>query len=470
MNILLDSQNPTDAIIKITLNEADYQLDFEKKVKEYAKKAVLKGFRPGKVPPQLIKKMYGKALLLEGVQTTLSKSLFDFIKEQELNLVGEPLPHKDSPELNFDNQKEFEFWYQIGIVPAFEVDSNHFSIINYKIAVTEEQIQERLENILKSQGKYDRVDSSEVGDSIFGILHDSKHEEQPSAEEVIETDEASEDTHTHEHHEHFHTEILLPLNQVSEEVLPLFLGLIAGTNVKVPIQKLFTKGAKGISLATGISVEEAEKLDGEFEFIVDYIERGSPAELNEDLYKKVFPTKEITTEEEFIAQVKVLLSRENGEDAQYLMQKQLKEQVIKNTNIEIPHDFLKEWLTQINEGKFTREDIEREYTFFEENMRWDLIKGNLQKEFELNVTQEDIFAKARQVITMQFGGYMPNIAGELGEKFDGIVNNYLQFENGKNYRMISNMVWDEKILTNLQTKAQITETELPEEDFIKLFE
>ncbi len=463
MNIDLDQQSPTNALIKIKLNEADYQPEVEKKIKAYSKQIQLKGFRPGKVPPAIVKRMYGKSILLEEINQILSKSLYEYLREKELKVVGEPLPVMDDlPQVDFG--QEFEFSYRIGIVPEFNYDLEQLEVTNYQITQDESQVQEIIENIRRQYGDTSEVETSEAGDFVKGDLKKveaTSSETSATAEETPETEEPQEPS--------FHHNILLPLNQLNEEVVDQFIGFKAGDTIPIDnIQNLFKTGAKGISLATGISQEEAEALEGDFEFTIESISHTELAELNEEFFQKVFPDDEIATEEQFLEKVNNTIAENYKREAESYVYQQIQKQILEKTEITLPDEFLKDWLVQANEGKFEREEIEEEYDEFAKGLRWDLIKEKIVKEAEIKVEQAEVEQKARQMILSQFGGYLPQ-SPEMQQYMDTMVQNYLQSEDGKNAQQLINQVLQDKVMDHLRNQVDATEAEISREEFEKLF-
>lgn len=458
MNIELEQISPTDALIKITLNEADYQPEVEKKIKQYSKQIQLKGFRPGKVPPAIIKRMYGKSVLVEEINHILSQNIVDFIKSNDLNVVGDPLPEESIlAEIDWDQQKDFNFIYKIGVVPEFQLDIQNVMVTSYEVHQDTEQIEEIIGNIRKQFGNTVHPDTSEAGDFLYGDLKQllaNTSENVPSEAPQIEEAEKIP----------FQQAILLPLNQVSDSVVDRFIGIQKDDVVQVEIQELFKSGPKGINLATGISLEEAEDLQGLFEFKLDNITRTEPAEMNEELFQKVFREEEITDEAAFREKVKTALGANFQRDIDYLLDRQIREEIIKQTEIQLPNEFLKDWLASINEGKFTREQIENEYDDFVDGLKWDLITSKLTKEYEVEATYQEVQEEARNLIMSQFGGYLPQDS-EIVQRLQGIVNNYLTMENGKNYHRIHKDVMEDKLFNILRDKVEKTILQVSAEEF-----
>ena len=210
MEIILDKQSAIEGLIKITLKEADYQPKVEEKVKEYSRKAQIKGFRPGKVPPGLIKKMYGKSILIEEINDLLSKSVIDYIKQNDIKIIGDPLPVMDKTlKIDWDNQKDFEFEYMIGLVDTFTIDYS-LNIDSVKVEIDEITLKETLAKLKKEYGNYTEPEECREGDDVFGVLAPAGSSE--------------------------NKEVWLLHNQLKDEAKTKLLGLKKDATVIIPIQ------------------------------------------------------------------------------------------------------------------------------------------------------------------------------------------------------------------------------------------
>jgi len=243
LDITLDKKGNLEAAIKITLKEADYQPKVEEKVKKYSKKANIKGFRQGKVPTSIIKKMYGKSIIAEEINHLVSHSLTDYIKDNNLKIIGEPLPDLEKVKnIDWDNQKEFEFEYSIGMVDDFAFDlSKKHKVKFFQISADTASVNETIENLKKQHGKMTNPEISEEGDSLFGALS------QPVTD--------------------FIKDCLIDTTLVNKKVMKIFEDLKKGDVIKFDIKSIFTDDNTLASTLT-IDIEEAKKLKGEFQFII----------------------------------------------------------------------------------------------------------------------------------------------------------------------------------------------------------
>lgn len=440
MDISLDKKSSTEASIKVKLNETDYQLGVAEKVKDYAKKANIKGFRPGKVPVSLIKKMYGKSIVVEEVNNILSKSLSDYIKENKIQLIGEPLPDQEkSKNIDWDNQKDFEFDYEIGMVNDFSYDvSSKVKVKKYKIELDKKGINETLDNVKKQFGNVTNPDTSTEGDDFFGTFNE------------VEGDLTNES--------------LLKWDSINKKEQKKFIGVKPGDVIEFDVQKLVNDHHDLMSLLD-IGHDKAHDIQGQFTLTVKNINRTEHAELNQELFDKVFGKDAVKTEEEFIGKVKETVEQNYEREADLLLGRDLRDALIEKTKIEIPEKFLKRWLMVTNEGKITEEDIEKEFDEYLRSLKWDLIRNKVSEDNEIKVENEEVKDRAKTMILSQLGG--AGAAEQLKDHMDSFADNYLQGENGQNYMKVYNEVREEKIMELIKSKVTLDEKKVNLDEFKK---
>ncbi len=443
MDITLDKKSSTEALIKITLKENDYQPKVEEKVKEYARTASIKGFRPGKVPTGLIKKMYGKSILVEEINRLLSESVNNYIKENKLNLLGDPLPDlKKAESVDWDNQKEFEFDYSIGMVDDFKYDiSDKVKVTQYKIELDKKTLDETLDNIKEQFGKQSNTEKPVSGDDFMGTL---------SSKDGELTNEG-----------------IIKFNYLSKSGEKKMLSSKPGDVVTLDIKKDF-KDAHAVSHALNIGEDKAKELSGDFEFKLDKINHVEPAEMNQELFDGVFGKDVVKDEKEFIEKVKSTVEENYNRETGYFLDREIRDLLVKDTKIEIPGDFLKEWLLRSNEGKVTQEDVDREFDDYVDSMKWDLIKNKITDDNEINVEHEEVVNQAKAMILQQLGG--AGAAEQLMEHMDAFADNYLKAENGQNYMRLYGELRDNRILDLVKSKITIKEKKVSLDEFKKIVE
>jgi trigger factor len=440
VEITLEKKERSTANLKVNLTEADYLPKVAEKVKEYSKKVSLKGFRPGKVPTSLIERMYGKSIKIEEINHLLSHSINDYIKNNKLSILGDPLPDADSSKgIDWDNQKEFEFTYNLGLVPDFKLDlSDKVKVTKFTIEVDKKVVSETVENLRNQYGKMTNPEESVEGDFVYGELKELKGD--------------------------FSTQTLIPTNKLTKGELKKFVGLKKGDKVEFDIKKAFEDVA-AIAHATGLSKEEAEKKEGKFELTVTNISRSEPAPLDQEFFDKIFGKDTVKTEQEFSDKLKSTIEENYTRESENKLSKDIQEKFVSSTTIDLPDDFLKKWLLISNEGKISQEQIDSEYEHYLKELKWNLIKNKIGEDNDVKVENDEVKKKTTEMILQQFGN-MP-LNDELSSSLDKIADNYLQQEKGRNYMRMFEQVFFDKVMEVIKNKINIQDKKVSVDEFKK---
>jgi trigger factor len=444
LEITLNKKNDTEGLIKIRLTEGDYQPHVEEKVKDYARKANIKGFRQGKVPTGVIKKMFGKSILVEEINHLLSHKLSDYIKENNLKILGEPLPDQQKAmTIDWDTQKSFEFDYEIGMVEDFKYDlSSKVKIKSYPIEVDAKTIDETVADLKKRFGKVSYPEASEVSDNLFGELRSA--------------DPDFKKEHT-----------LIGIENVDKKEQKKFIGLTKDSQIEFEISKLFSD-PKFTGQLLGVSPEEAKNAKGKYIFKVETISRTEPAELNQELFDRVFGKDSVKTEEEFISKIRETISENYKRESDHFFEHHIEDYYVEHTNINLPDNFLKTWLKASSRGEVTDEVLEKEFELYKRGLKWDLVKNRIADDNKITVEADEVRAKAKDLIIAQFGGQA--FAEQISDRLDGIADNYLQNENGQNFMKLYNQLRAEKILKLIREKITVDEKKVTVDEFKKIVE
>jgi len=442
LNITLDKQSTTDGLIKITLTETDYQPKVEGKLKDYARKATIKGFRAGKVPAGVIKKMYGKSVLVEEVNLIISHSVSDYIKDNKLKILGDPIPNQDKAmNIDWDTQKDFEFEFQIGMVEEFTYDiSKNVKIKSHPIDVDQKVIDETLADLKQRFGKVTYPEVSELTDSVFGtiLLQDGSPKN-----------------------------VVINIDKVEQKEQKKFIGLKNDDSVDFEIEKILTDENQ-VAQILGVTPEEAKSATGKYTLKVTSISRTEPAVINTELFDRVFGPGVVKTEEEFFAKVKETVADNYKRETEHLLDHEIMHYYVDHTKINMPENFLKTWLKSTGQGQLTDEILNKEFKSYSDSLKWDLIKNKIAEDHKINVDGEEVRAKAKELIAEQFGG--PAIVEQLGDKMDDIANNYLSGQDGKgeNFMRLYNQLRTEKISKLIRESVTVTEKKVSLDEFKKI--
>lgn len=443
MNITLDKASATDGLIKITLNESDYQPKVEEKVKEYSRKMNIKGFRQGKVPSGVVRKMFGRSILVEEVNHLLSHSVSDYIKEKKLNILGDPLPNQEKAKLiDWETQKEFEFEFQVGLVEDFSVDFSKIKVKSHPIEVDKKVIDETLDNVRRQFGNITYPEASGADDNLFGEVTDASGNKKSS---------------------------YIQINKLNKGEQKKFIGLKKEDEVSFDAGKL-SDDKQVVAQALNISEEEVATVSGTYSLKVNNISHVEPAELNQELFDKVFGKDVTKNEEEFMAKIKETVSENYKRETDHLLDHEIQHALVDHTKVNMPENFLKIWLKASGEGRITDDIIGKEFDDYKTGLKWDLIRNKIAEDNKISVESGEVRARAKELIAQQFGG--PAIAEQLGDKFDSIADNYLSGQDGKgeNFMRLYNQIRNEKIMKYVRENISITEKMVSLDEFKKLAE
>lgn len=427
MDITLDKKDSNVASIKVKLNEADYQSKVDEKIKDYSKKAQIKGFRQGKVPQSLVKKMYGRSILVEEINHIVGHAVQDYIRDNDLKILGEPIPNQQQIEaVDWDTQIDFEFEYNIGLVDDFKVDlGKKVKVTHYEIDINDAVIDETVDSVRTQFGKMTNPEVSEEGDMLFGTL----------------SQEATEISH----------DTTIDPSEFTKTNAKKFVGKKKGDVIAVDLSKLYSEKAQQAS-QIGKTEDELEGIDMSFNFEVKNVNRRSLADVDQELFDKTFGPDVVKNEEEFRAKVSDTIRENYSRETNAWLNKTIQDELIKNTKINLPDAFLKEWLKLSGEGKVTDADLENEYHIYADQLRWNLISGQIAKDSEVKAEHEDIREATRQMIEAQFMG---SGLGQMVDQMDSFIEHYLQGENGQNYMKMAEQVQQEKVLDHIKSEIEI---------------
>lgn len=444
MNITLDQPSPTDGLIKITLSQSDYQPKVEEKVKEYSRKMNIKGFRQGKVPSGVVRKMFGKSILVEEVNHLLSHSVSDYIKEKKLNILGDPLPNQEKARLiDWETQKDFEFEFQVGLVEDFNVEvSSKVKLTSYVIEVDQKVIDETLENVKRQFGNITYPEVSGENDNLFGEVTDTEGNKKSS---------------------------YIQISKILKSEQNKFIGLKKEDEISFDVEKILSDPLT-ISQAINVTEEEAKDAKGTYALKINNVSNVAPAEINQDLFDKVFGKDVVTGEEEFLKKITETISENYKRETDHLLEHEIQHHLADHTKVNMPDSFLKTWLKVSGDGKITDDIIGKEFEDYKNGLKWDLIRNKIADEQKINVEGGEVKDRAKQLIAQQFGG--PAIAQQLGDKFDSIADNYLSGQDGKgeNFMRLYNQIRNEKIMKAIRENITITEKKVSLDEFKKLAE
>ncbi len=450
MNITRENIDELNAILTVSIEKNDYETTVNDVLKNYRKKANIPGFRPGMVPVGLVKKMYGKAALAEEVNKILSNSLTDYIHAENLNVLGEPLPNdeKQAP-INWEADADFSFVFDIAMAPAIDVKLDEMAALPfYNIIADDEMVNKQVEAYAGRLGENKVVETVGEKDTVRGNFvqlneDGSELEGGIVAEKVVIAIDVMKD----------------------EETKASFLGKKAGdVLIFDPVRAYDNKHEVGHML--NISHEAAETLSGNFSFTIIEVLRFEKAELNEDLFTKIYGEDcGISTEEEFKGKVKAEIEENFVHSSNYKFALDSRDALLKAIPFDLPEAFLKRWIKATN-VKMTDEQIDGDFDNFMTDLRWQLIKDKIVKDNELKITEEDVRKLAKEMAAMQFRQYGLNNVGD--EHLENYADHMLKNEEER--RKLVSRTQEDVIVATIKDKVSLDVKEISYDEFNKMLE
>ena len=442
MNITQERIDDLNALLKVQVSAADYQDKVDAVIKNYRKTANVPGFRKGKVPVGQIKKMYGKAILVEEVNKLIQECIYNYITENKVEVLGNPLPI--TTDVDWDNTTDFDFEFEMGLSPAFEVNMNKKSKFDYlKIKADKKMVDHYISDMAKRYGSMTNPEKSEKTDLIMG-----EFTQLDSKGDVLEGG--------------INNSASVALDLVTDKKAQKALTGVAKDEEVVV--KITNKFSGDVSHMLNISKEVAESLNSDFRFTIKSINRMTPAELNQDLFDKVFGKDAVKNEKEFKVKIKEEVEKSFVGESDNKLKNDIILRLIDKIKLELPDKFLKKWLVQTNENGLTAEQVETEYEQYSKSLKWQLIENKIIKDNDLEVKNEDVVAHTKELIVQNFAQYGQPAPED--KKLDEIATQVLTNEEER--KKVYNQLYDKKTLALYKEKFKLTEKTVSYDEFVKL--
>ena len=436
MNITKEQIDELNAVVKVAVTKDDYQDKVETILKDYRKQANIPGFRKGQVPMGLIKKQYGKAVLVDEVNKLLQDNLNKYLTEEKLDVLGNPLP-KQRDNFNWDSEN-FDFEFELGLAPNFEVAlKSKKAITHYQIVADDKMINEQVERIQKQYGKL--VNKTEVGkkDEVVGVF---KNEEQEIENKTT-----------------------IELNNIkSKKGIDTLLGKKVGDTITLSTKGLFNEEQE-LASALGIKSEKAQDLKVDVTFTIEEINEREPAALDQELFDKLFGKDAVKSVEELKTKIKEDSEQQFTQQADQKLLNDVTENFIENTKFDLPTGFLKKWIQLTGEKVLSDDEAAAEYEKSEKGLRYQLIEGKIIQENKLQVQFDELKEFAKGFIKSQMAQF-----GQLNpaeEELENIASRVLS--NQDEVKRLSEQLMSQKLITLYKEKANLKTKEVTYENFVK---
>ena len=434
MKIEQNSIDDLNLELSLTVTKEDYAENKKKRLNEYRKKAEFKGFRKGMVPMSLVEKMYGGNALVDSVNDIIAEALNNFIKENNLKVLGEPLPSEDTPHNVWEDGNDFSFKFDLAQNPevSFELSSAD-EIPYYTITVTEAAKKEMKENILKQYGSLEEGKKAKADDFLIVDFEQG--------------DLKVEGTY-------------VAIRSIAEAAKASFVGVKAGDVLDVNVNEAFENETDRAAMLK-VSKDDLAGIEPMFKMTVKNVKTFVNAPLAEETFEKAFGVK---TEAEFDAKIEERIRAEYTQEADFRFNKDARNFLVEKANVTVAEKFLKRWIYVINDGKFTMEDIEKEWDLFIVDYKWQMVRSYLMEKYNVKVEEADLLASAKGFAAYQFAMYGMNNVPE--EQLEAFAKNILsQEEQG---RRILDQVENEKTVAAVREVVTLKKKKISVDKFREL--
>ena len=420
--------------LNVNIEKADAQDKKKKALNEFRKKVEIRGFRKGMAPMSLVEKMHGVQALVEAVNQMISEAINNHIAENKLNILGEPLPNEEKQkEIDWENDENYEFVFDIALAPQVEFTlSKDDKIVSYNVAVSEEAKKAYKSNMLKQFGKLENTDSVKEEDFIIADLEQGENKVEGT---------------------------YITLRQMAEEAKGQFIGKKPGESFEVNVHETFVNETDRAALLK-VKKEELASVEPMWKVTVKEVKTFVEAEQTQEIYDRMFGEGVVTDEAGFEAKVAERIALEYKQESDFRFVLDAREYLLNKTNIELPEEFMKRWLFTINEGKFTMEDIEKDFALFCKDFRWQMISQYIMREQKMEITREEVLAAAKQIAKYQFAMYGLNDVPE--EQLNHYAESILA--NEKEGRRIVEKTEQDKVIGYVKSVVTLEEKEISIED------
>ena len=448
MNITKENVNDLNAILKINITKSDYEEKFEKAVRDYKKHVKMDGFRPGMIPTGMVKKLYGNAILMDEINKLISESVHNYIHDNKLKIIGDPLPHIENNAIDLENTSDFSFSFDLGLYPEFELKLNkkekyHF----YEVKIDDKLIDDEIKYYCNYYGELKEVESITDED----IVVEGDVQELDSEGNILETGIKAEAV-----------KVFIKIIK-DEDVKKNFLAANKFDVLTFNAKSAFPNDADRAGLLK-ISKDAAIANNSDFQMAITKIEKFTHSEINQGLFDKVFGEGTVTNEELFREKVAESLKARFENESNYKFKMDAKEQIKASSEVELPSDFLKRWVKMVNK-ELSEEQIEKEFPMFLEDLKWQMIKEKIVAENKFEVTQDEIKKEATILAKYQYAQYgITNIADEHLEPMAAQM-----MKDEKTVNKLHDKVLEDKIFDFIKENVKLDTKEVSLEELQNMF-
>jgi len=449
MNITKENIDDLNAVLNVKIEKTDYEGKVETVLKDYRKKANIKGFRPGRVPMGVVKRMYGRAVQIDEINKIVTENVQQYLADEKIEILGDPLPKTDDQEkIDFDTQEDFTFRFEIGLAPVFELKlSKKNKVPQYDIIIDNKMRDDFLENYTRRYGELRKADITEEKDVLKG-----KIEAVDKNGTVIEGGISVEETS-------IGIDIIKD-NKIKKQ----FIGIARNDTVDFDLKKAFPNDTE-IAGILHKKKEEVSEIEGIFRFTINDISRFHPAELGQELFDKIYGEGVVNSKDEFMKKLEDEITVNLKRESDFKMMMDIKNMAIEKTDFQLPEEFLKKWLLKVNENT-TQEQVDKEFDNFRKDLKWQLMRNKVGRDNEVKITEEDLLKEAENITRYQFQQYGMFNAPE--DKITHYARETLKRE--EEAKKIADKILEEKAVLLMKELVKLENKNVTVEEFNNLFE
>jgi len=449
MNITKENIDNLNALLKVKVEKPDYEDKVETVLKDYRKKATIKGFRPGMVPIGLIKKMYGRAVEIDEINKVVTENVQKYLSDEKIEILGDPLPKADEQEkFDFETQQDFTFTFELGLTPEVDLKLSKKNKVNqYDIIIDEKMRREYLENYTRRYGELKKAGQTEEKDVVKGKIEaiDDNGNVIPEGPSVEETSLGID---------------IIKDKKIKKE----FIGKNISDSIDFDLKKAYPNDTE-IAGILHKKKDEVADLGANYRFTINDISRFFPAELGKELFDRIFGEGVVNSEEEFMKKIEDEIVINLKRESDFKLMTDIKNLAMEKTDLQLPEEFLKKWLLRVNE-KSTSEQIEKEFDSFRKDLKWQLIRNKIARDNEVKISEEELQKEAENITRYQFQQY------GLFYTTDEQITNYAKetLKRDEDAKRIADKILEEKVIILMKELVKLENKSVTIEEFNKLFE
>ncbi|MEI7596059.1 MAG: trigger factor [Bacteroidota bacterium] len=446
MNITKENVQNQTLSVKVEVLVADYSEKVGKALREYQKKASMPGFRPGKVPTSVVKKMYLKSTVAEEVNRIATDNLLEYIKENDIEILGGPMPNFEKTILNdWEDNIDYTFYYDLGLSPKPDVTVADVSKLEYlKIIVDEKFVDEKINEMRRRFGKFSTPEASEESDWLYGTFSEL-NEDGTLKEDGIKNNAS----------------MLIESVKLKKDKKQ-FIGLKIGDTVDFIPTDIMTN-MTDVAAMLGKSKEDAEGVKSKFRYEIINVNRVELAELNQEFFDKAFGKDKATSEKELRDLVKQEYEKAYSAESDRKLLNDVSAKLIEKSKMELPEDFLKNWIRNAGETRLSEEQIENEFGSYALSLKWQILENSILRDNKIEVNEEEVMEHAKGLVKNQLAMY-----GKMDSTDEELQSIALKvFQNKEELKKLYDKLYDEKLTAFFKENVDLKVKEVSLDKFLE---